>query len=65
MTEWGQCVTHHHACDCRERQWQRMWKALELIVGKTVHCPHPDCPCDRALQQIREDAKSVLNWRDL
>ena len=22
MTEWGQCVTHHFACDCREHRFR-------------------------------------------
>jgi hypothetical protein len=29
------CVTHHHACDCREYEFQEMRRELEALRGKT------------------------------
>lgn len=31
------CVTHHHACDCRERQFERTKFALEYCLDTLKH----------------------------
>lgn len=36
--EYGTCVTHHYACDCREKQFKgamRVHKEMLAVIGRT------------------------------
>ena len=56
------CISHHLACDCRERQWKRMWTTLENILGKTTYIPDDKETIKSRLWEIRIQAQTTLNW---
>lgn len=64
-TQVKKCVTHHHACDCREYRYQEMETALQIIhtwgsfdldgkypMSPTLKAEHVVRLCDKALRRI-------------
>lgn len=49
------CVTHHHACDCREEQYARMEAALIRLRD----CDFVITPADR-MDAVRNIAREAL-----
>jgi hypothetical protein len=33
-----QCITHHHACDCRERKFEEHQRSLREIQAFAIFC---------------------------
>ena len=40
-----ECVTHHHACDCREEAFKKALEAADVLVSLVRHAPA--CPAGR------------------
>lgn len=37
-----ECVTHHHACDCREARFREIEKALRAAIDELRRCYEDD-----------------------
>jgi hypothetical protein len=46
------CITHHHACDCREARVEKLVEALELLLSSQDRVVYYD-----------DLAKAILNAR--
>jgi hypothetical protein len=46
------CTTHHHACDCREREFEKMALALRII--------HTWASCDHLSSETRNEAMEAI-----
>lgn len=50
------CITHHHACDCREYRYQEMETALQIIhtwASFDMEGKHPAMPTLKANQVVK------------
>ena len=58
------CEKHHSACECRQLQFERMWRALEWIVGKASFQSEDIEILKANLRQIHEQSEHTLIWSE-
>ena len=60
----GRCVTHHHACDCREEYFTKIEEALEeIIITTPIACDsgnNGDYACDLHIEIAKQALKGAV-----